>query len=156
MNNEITTQYIDGFPCRTQEPFDFSFLKEYGKVFKVFDEQNSGNICFGVSDGTNRYFIKFAGVKFMKYHPSFPVSDDIDRLKAAAIKYKEMAHPLLINLIEAKAVGGGYMLVFDWFDGESFSAEIPELHAKFTALQMNTKVLLKADWVRQNPIIFRV
>ena len=44
MNNKIITQYIDGIQCRTQEPFDFSFLKEYGKVFKVFDEQGSGCI----------------------------------------------------------------------------------------------------------------
>ena len=137
---DVYTQYIDGISCRTQEPFDFSFLKEYGKVFKIFDEQNSGNICFGVSDGANKYFIKFAGVKFLRYDPNFPIPDDIARLKAAVIKYTEMAHPLLIRFIEAKAIGNGYMLVFDWFDGESFSIETPELHEKFSILPITTKI----------------
>jgi len=31
--------------------FDFSFLGKYGKVFQVFEAQDSGNICFkAVSD----------------------------------------------------------------------------------------------------------
>jgi len=145
---EIIIQDIDGLPCRLKEPFDFSFLKEYGRVFKIFDEQNSGNICFGVSDGKNKYFIKFAGVKTFKYTPQFPITDDVARLKAAVIKYKEMAHPLLINFIEAKEAGGGYMIVFDWYDGESFSAETPELHAKFTALPPDKKIYVFEEILR--------
>ena len=30
-------------------------------MFKVFDDQDSGNICFRVVDGDSRCFIKFAG-----------------------------------------------------------------------------------------------
>ena len=40
-------QQIDGISFKMKENFDFSFLQEYGKVFKVFDDQDSGNICFG-------------------------------------------------------------------------------------------------------------
>ena len=138
--NEIIVQYIDGIPCRTQESFDFSFLKEYGKVFKIFDNQDSGCICFGVSDGKNKYFIKFAGVKTMRHHQHSHIPDAIDRLKAAVPKYIEMAHPLLIRFIEAKATGDGYMSVFDWFDGESFSVEIPVLHEKYLALPIDKKI----------------
>ncbi|MCL2815788.1 MAG: phosphotransferase [Oscillospiraceae bacterium] len=145
---DFYVQYIDEVPCKLQEPFDFSFLSEYGKVFKVFDEQNSGNICFGVSNGKNKYFIKFAGAKFMKHTPDFPIPDDIARLKAAAIKYKEMAHPLLIRFIEAKTAGGGYMLVFDWFDGESFSVETPELYEKFKALPIDKKIYVFEEILR--------
>ena len=137
---EIIVQYIDGIPCRTSEPFDFSFLKEYGKVFKIFDEQGSGCICFGISDGRSKYFIKFAGVKTMKHHQNSHVPDAIDRLKAAAAKYIELSHPLLIRFIEAKAAGGGYMSVFEWFDGESFSVEVPLLHEKYLALPMDKKI----------------
>jgi len=140
MSHELVIQHIDGISYRLKESFDFSFLNEYGKVFKIFDEQNSGNICFGVSDEKNKYFIKFSGVKTMNYTPDFPVPDDVDRLKSAVIKYKEMAHPLLINFIEAKEIANGYMLIFDWFDGESFSAEKPELHAKFTALPLEKRI----------------
>jgi len=140
MSNEIITQYIDGLPCRTSEPFDFSFLNEYGKVFKIFDNQDSGCICFGVSDGMNRYFIKFAGVKTMRHHQHSHVPDAIDRLKAAVPKYIEMANPLLIRFIEAKSVGGGYMSVFEWFDGESFSVEIPPVHEKYLSLTTDRKI----------------
>ncbi|MCL2775415.1 MAG: hypothetical protein FWD71_19030 [Oscillospiraceae bacterium] len=140
MSNEIVTQYIDGLPCRTSEPFDFSFLKEYGRVFKVFDNQDSGCICYGVSDGEHRYFIKFAGVKTMRHHQHSHIPDAVDRIKAAVPKYIDMAHPLLIRLIEAKEVGGGYISVFDWFDGESFSVEIPQLHEKYSALPKDKKV----------------
>ena len=39
-------------------PFDFSFISQYGKVFKVFDDQDSGNICFGAEKDGERYFVK--------------------------------------------------------------------------------------------------
>lgn len=39
----------------------FSFMKEYGTAFKVYDDQDSGNICFGTEKDGQRYFIKFAG-----------------------------------------------------------------------------------------------
>ena len=39
---------LDGVRFKMAAPFDFSFLKRYGKVFKVYDDQDSGNICFGV------------------------------------------------------------------------------------------------------------
>lgn len=41
-------QYIDGLPYKLKAPFDFEFIHRYGRVFKVFDDQDSGNICFGV------------------------------------------------------------------------------------------------------------
>lgn len=49
----VCLQYIDGIPYRTKEDFDFSFLGRYGRVFQVFDDQDSGNICFGVESGEN-------------------------------------------------------------------------------------------------------
>ena len=56
------TQRIDGVTYKLKEPYDFSFLSKYGKVFKVFDEQGI-NVCFGVKDGERRLFVKFAGAK---------------------------------------------------------------------------------------------
>lgn len=55
-------QYTDGIPYKLKAPFDFSFLSKYGKVFKVFDNQDSGNICFGVTDGikNSRIFLSAA------------------------------------------------------------------------------------------------
>ncbi len=34
-------QKIDGIEFKMGKQFDFSFLKKYGKVFKVFDDQDS-------------------------------------------------------------------------------------------------------------------
>ena len=48
-------QYIDGIPFKLKSTFDFSFMKEYGTVFKVYDDQDSGNICFGTEKGGQRY-----------------------------------------------------------------------------------------------------
>ena len=54
-------QQINGVSFKMKEPFDFSFLHEYGRVLKVFDDQDSGNICFGTEKEGRRYFVKFAG-----------------------------------------------------------------------------------------------
>jgi serine/threonine-protein kinase len=43
----MINQTVDGINFKMQAYFDFSFLEKYGKVFKVFDDQDSGNICFG-------------------------------------------------------------------------------------------------------------
>lgn len=49
-SKEYYLQYIDGLPYKMKAPFDFGFIHTYGKVFKIFDDQDSGNICFGVCD----------------------------------------------------------------------------------------------------------
>lgn len=130
---DFYVQYIDDIPCVLKEPFDFSFLGKYGEVFKIFDKQASGAICFGVSNGENRYFIKFAGVQTINNF-DLPVSDAVARLKAAVPKYRELKHPLLINLLDSMEIGGGFMLLFDWEDGESFGDQNSELHEKFFSL----------------------
>lgn len=56
-------QKIDGIEFKMGKKFDFSFLKKYGKVFKVFDDQDSGNICFGIDSQGVRIFVKFSGAQ---------------------------------------------------------------------------------------------
>lgn len=51
-------QEIDGIKFKIKKPYDFNFLSVYGKVFKVFDNQDSGNICFGTVKDDIKYFIK--------------------------------------------------------------------------------------------------
>ena len=135
--NEKAVQYIDGFKLEMKKTFDFSFLKNYGKVFKLYQQQ-TGCFCFGISNGQKKYFIKFAGAQ--PINSPGPVSDDIARLKISTIKYKEMAHPLLINLVESKEIDSGYMNVYDWEDGESFGDQNPHLNEKFNALPTNEKL----------------
>lgn len=111
----LCVQYTDGIVYKLKAPFDFSFLSKYGKVFKVFDEQGSGNICFGIKDDDGKkYFVKFAGAPTVKY--SGAAANAIERLKRAVPAYRDLAHPNLMKLVEAEDIGGGYAVVFDWVE----------------------------------------
>ena len=41
---DYCVQWLDGIVYALKEPFDFSFISKYGKVFKVFDNSYSGAI----------------------------------------------------------------------------------------------------------------
>jgi serine/threonine-protein kinase len=109
---------IDGVYFRVGEAHDFSFLSELGKVFRVFDAMDSGNICFGVERDGNRYFVKYAGARTMDYKGA--IADAVARLKAAVKVYEDLQHPMLIRLARHFPVADGYAAVFDWVDGEGF------------------------------------
>jgi hypothetical protein len=60
---QVCTMQIDGVSFSLREEHDFHWLQQEGRVFTVFDRQDSGNISFGVErDGLKR-FIKY-GVGF--------------------------------------------------------------------------------------------
>ena len=140
MNNPIPTwyladfyiQYINNIPYKLKSPFDFSFIEQYGEVFKIYDDQDSGNICFGVKNGDKRYFIKFAGAPTEQY--SGKPEDAIARLKSTVPIYQDLAHPNLIRFIKAEEVGGGFAAIFEWTDGECMGRMYPMSREKF--LQM--------------------
>ena len=130
-------QWTDGKPYKLKSPVDFSFLSKYGKVFKVFDNQGSGNICFGVADSENKYFVKFAGAPTGNY--SGAPQDAIERLKCAVPAYWDLAHPNLIRLISDEEINNGYAVVFEWVDaihvwtpdgGQEFKRLPQETHFK--------------------------
>lgn len=73
---------IDGVRFVLLAPHDFTWLREVGRVFQVFDQQDSGNLCFGVVNGGRRRFIKYAGARTI-HHRGEPVTA-IARLKHAA------------------------------------------------------------------------
>ena len=136
-------QYIDGIPFKLKSTFDFSFLSEYGRVFKVFDDQDSGNICFGTEKDGQRYFIKFAGAPAEQYTGN--PADAIARLKATLPVYSELQHENLIELVEAKDVGGGFAMVFKWATGDCMGRMYPAQHKKFMALPVQDKLKVFAD-----------
>ena len=107
---------IDGVSFHIGEPHDFTFLNKFGKVFKVFDAMDSGNICFGVEKDDKRFFVKYAGARTMEYQGE--ITDVVNRLKAAVTIYEDLRHPYLIRLVDHFPVGDGYAAVFDWADGE--------------------------------------
>jgi aminoglycoside phosphotransferase (APT) family kinase protein len=125
-------QYINDILYKLKSLYDFSFIEQYGEVFKVYDDQDSGNICFGVQNGDNRYFIKFAGAPTEQY--SGKPEDAIERLKSTVPIYQELAHPNLIRFIKAEEVGGGFAAIFEWTDGECMGRMYPRSREKFLQL----------------------
>ncbi|NLV92248.1 MAG: phosphotransferase [Firmicutes bacterium] len=146
MNNPVPTWYledwhvqsIDGVPYRLKAPWDLSFIGKYGKVFKVFDEQDSGNICFGVQKGEEKYFVKFAGAPTIGY--SGPPEEAVKRLKESVPVYRDLAHLNLVRLLEAEEIGGGFALVFEWVDGECMGKQYPESRQRFLQLPKETRL----------------
>lgn len=131
-------QYIDNVPFKLKEPFNMSFIQQYGKVFKVYDDQDSGNICFGVQNGENRYFIKFAGAPTEQY-TGIP-EDAIERLKATVPVYQDLAHYNLIKFIKAEDIAGGFAVIFEWADGECMGRQYPVSRQKFLKMPYSTRL----------------
>ena len=85
-------------------------------VFCVFDQQDSGNISFGVEKDEQKYFVKYAGAKPIDFTGN--PKDAIERLKKAVPVYQSLEHPHLIKLLDYFSTENGYAVVFQWFEGE--------------------------------------
>jgi len=136
-------QWIDGIPYRLKAPFDFSFLQQYGKVFQVFDDQDSGNICFGLADTDKRYFLKFAGAPTER--ACISAEEAVANLKCGAPVYRDLAHPNLVTLLDAEAIGGGFALIFEWTDGLCMGRQYPLSRETFRQLPIETKLRIFED-----------
>lgn len=130
-------QYIDGVPYKLKAPFDFSFINKYGKVFKVFDDQDSGNICFGIKSGDEKYFLKFAGAPTERACVS--AEEAVSNLKRIVPIYKDLAHPNLIKLVDVEEIGGGFAMAFEWVDAECMHPMYPMSRQKFMQMPLETR-----------------
>lgn len=140
---QIYVQETDGVPYRLKEPFDFGFLKKYGRVFKVYDDQDSGNICFGMEKDGERVFVKFAGAP--TYRSVITAEEAVENLKKPVHLYKDLAHESLIELLDDGEMGGGYAMVFRWTDGISMGRMYPKQHKAFMALPVETRMQIFKD-----------
>ncbi len=111
---------IDDVKYTLKENFDFSFLKQYGRVFKVFDQQDSGNICFGLENDNRKVFVKVAGASTIHYQGS--TKKAIEVLKSCRDIYKDLEHESLIRLLDDHDLNHGYALVFEWVEGACLHA----------------------------------
>ena len=135
---DLYIQYIDGVPLKLKGPFDLNFIHRYGKVFKVFDDQDSGNLCFGVqADDGERYFVKFAGAPTEPYKGE--ITDAVNRLRVTVPLYRDLAHPVLIKLVKAEEIVGGFAMVFKWVDAICAHPMYPADHQKFRQLPLAVK-----------------
>ena len=130
-------QHLDGVPIRLSAPFDLDFVHQYGVVFKVFDDQDSGNLCLGVTNVSgHRYFVKFAGAPTVQYAGT--AADAVARLKRAVPVYEALRHDLLIRLVKAEDAGGGYAVVFDWVDAICAIRMYEDDYRRFRQLPIDT------------------
>lgn len=133
---------IDGISFKLKEEFDFSFLSKYGRVFCVFDEQDSGNICFGVQKNDKKFFIKVAGALTAEYDGK--PEDAIERLKSAIPIYEDLKHKSLIELLEHRVIYNGYIAVFRWVYGECMGKQYSSRY-KFKNLTLHEKLNIFDD-----------
>lgn len=131
-------QYIDQTPCKLKQPFDLSFLCRYGTVFQVFDDQDSGNLCFGTEKDGEKYFVKFAGAPSAR--STCTPEEAIANLKAALPLYHALSHEALIMLVREEAIGGGYAAVFRWAEGICMGRMYPKSFHAFRMLSTQQKL----------------
>ena len=112
-------------------------------MFKVYDDQDSGNICFGTEKDGQRYFVKFAGAPTEQFGGD--PADAISRLKATLPIYSDLKHENLIELIEAKEIGDGLAMVFKWADGDCMGRMYPAAHRRFMQLPVNDRLAVFSD-----------
>ena len=130
-------QYIDGLPYKMKAPFDFTFISRYGKAFKVFDDQDSGNICFGTEKDGEKFFVKFAGAPTEAYDGT--AEDAVARLRSTLPVYEDLRHQSLIDLVKAEDIGGGFAMIFRWADGDCMGRNYPAGHRRFMQLSVEEK-----------------
>ncbi|MDA2233998.1 serine/threonine protein kinase [Bacillus cereus] len=114
-DNSVQIQ-LNSVTFQLKEYHNFDWLIKLGTVFAVFDQQDSGNISFGVEKDGHKKFIKYAGAQTIAYEGT--TGDAIKRLKNSVTIYEDLKHESLIKLIDHFPVQSGYVLIFDWFDGE--------------------------------------
>lgn len=146
-------QWIDGIPFKLKAPFDFSFLSKYGKVFKVYDDQDSGNICFGITAGDKRYFVKFAGAPTERAGACAKTA--ITNLKKTVSVYQDLAHPNLVRLIDAEEIGGGFAMIFEWADAECMHQMYPLSRRKFMQMDLETRYQVFKDIIEFHAHVVR-
>ncbi len=129
---------IDGVSFRMKESYDFSFLKPYGRVFRVYDDQDSGNICFGTQRGGERFFIKYAGAPTLR--GSVPPSVAAATLQRTVPVYQALKHKNLIELLETFSTTDGFGMVFRWTDARCMGRQYPEDHRHFMAMDASKKL----------------
>ena len=116
MNKEIEIT-IGRLSFKLQEMHDFGWLLASGEPFTVFDQQDSGNLCFGVETKGHKLFLKYAGAKTMDFKGD--TLDAINRLKSAIQSYIDLKHQVLTEYKDSFETPNGFAAIFEWFDGEN-------------------------------------
>lgn len=132
---EPKTFTLDGLPYQARQEPDLRWLKPYGRVFRIFDQQQSGNLCFGMEGDYGKLFIKYAGARTVNY--SGRPGDAVMTLQNAMPLYQR-EHPALIRLLAHGPAGDGYAAIFRWRDAQVLrpTPPSPATHDRVQRLQI--------------------
>ncbi|GEM_PF-54399 len=111
----LIEQRIDGVPFVLRRPHDFNWLAPFGRVFRVWDRQDSGNLAFGLEIEGQKVFIKYAGAFTAEYN-GHPV-EAIRRLREAAGVHEVLQHPALVKVLDHFETPDGYAVLYEWAEG---------------------------------------
>lgn len=129
---------LDGISFRINEMHDFSFLHSYGQVFKVFDDQDSGNLCFGCQKGGERFFVKYAGARTIR--SCITPEEAVRNLKRTVSIYQDLRHESLIELLNTFETPNGFGMVFRWTDAQCMGRQYPKAHTRFMQMATGRKL----------------
>jgi serine/threonine-protein kinase len=105
-----------------------SFLREVGKVFRVFSNQDSSNLCYGVECRGERFFVKTAGRREVGTPRSHAAR--CEALRRAARRARSLQHRALPQLLEQIETPAGPMLIYEWVEGELLYAPSEQRDAR--------------------------
>lgn len=137
------SQSIDGLPVQLRSPYDFSFLSSYGRVFRVFDQQDSGNLCFGIERDGAKFLIKYAGAPTVHYNGT--PEEAVERLKSTLPIYHALRHPTLVELVEPLEIPSGFAMIFKWADGDCMGQADAAAHKRFMTLPTEVRLNIFRD-----------
>lgn len=136
--NTGVTHELDGVEFLLAQKEDLSFIRSYGRVFRVFDDHDSGNISFGLVDGDRKRFIKLAGTRTVESSVSAEIA--INNLQRAEQIYRDLDHPNIVHFIESFEHGPYYGLIFDWANGGLLRRIYTATFERFRALPFRERL----------------
>ena len=129
---------LNGVEFRLVEKADLSFIQDYGRVFRVFDDNDSGNISFGVDDGNRKRFIKLAGARTI--NAGSTPEEAVALLRGAAKVYDDIVHPNIVRCIGSIDRSPYFGLVFEWGAGELLRRIYSEPFGRFRSLPVEERL----------------
>ena len=138
-NAQPITHELDGIAFRLAQPANLSFIQQFGRVFHVFDDNDSGNISFGIHDGHQKRFIKLAGGHTINAVTT--PEQAVALLRHSEQIYRDLAHPHLVRFRESLEYGDYFGLVFDWTEGGLLRSRVETQHLqRFKALPLDGRL----------------
>ena len=97
------------------------YLRAIGELFAHFDQQDSGNLSYGMRVGEARFFVKTAG-RVDNPKPYLSHAQRVALLRNAVRLRQSTQHPALPALRRVIESPEGPLLVYEWVEGELIGA----------------------------------